>query len=106
MLESYEMTQLRVKLSKSPYQFSQNDINSLFSGISDVRQLKEMKRIVDLACEIVASGYTNNVLVSDSRILVFNLLNLLVEHDRSGLYDFTVRCEKINGRWNFCLGEN
>jgi hypothetical protein len=105
-MESYDLTCLRVKYSKAPYNMSQQDISQLFSGISNVNQLKELKKIVDLSCEIVASGYTNNVLVNDSRVLVFNLLTLLVEHEKSGLYDFTVRCEKINGTWHFCLGEN
>jgi hypothetical protein len=98
------MDRYKVKLRKLGW--SNQDVEQLTNGVYDVRQLKEMKKIVDLSCEIVASGYTNNVLINDSRVLVFNLLTLLVEHEKSGLYDFTVRCEKINGNWHFCLGEN
>ena len=100
-----ELDTFKVKLRRPPFNFSNNDVDSLCLGVTDIRQLKEMKKIVELACAIVCDGYTNNVLTQDAKVLVHNLLKTLVAHEQSNLTEFWVVCKKYQGSWQFTIGE-
>lgn len=102
-MESYDLTCLRVKYSKAPYNMSQQDISQLFEGCHSASELKNLKKIVDKCVDLVTECY-NSESTKDAKILVHNLLAVLVENENAGRTSYSVKAEKINGKWSFKIG--
>jgi hypothetical protein len=99
-MESYDMTCFKVKLRKQGW--SNDDVDALTKGVYDVRDLKEMKRIVDLAVSIVDDCY-NDQKTKDSKILIHNMLKIFVQHQNSDLTEFHVQAFKDCLGWHFIV---